>query len=91
MPLTAWWRDLRRRGAGRESSFVYHHAGAAIAPLLLPFITYLALPVSPAPGLDRAAGRRPDERGRGTGRAQFQEVSVSGGGRTGMEAYPSAC
>ena len=44
-------RDLRRRGAGRESSFVYHHARAAIAPLLvLPFITYLALPVSLHPG-----------------------------------------
>lgn len=44
-------RDLRRRGAGRESSFVYHHARAAIPPLLvLPFITYLALPVSLHPG-----------------------------------------
>lgn len=44
-------RDLRRRGAGRESSFVYHHARAAIPPLLLlPFVTYLALPVSLHPG-----------------------------------------
>ena len=44
-------RNLRRRGAGRESSFVYHHARAAIPPLLvLPFITYLALPVSLHPG-----------------------------------------
>ena len=44
-------RDLRRRGAGRESSFIYHHARAAIPPLLLaPFITYLALPVSLHPG-----------------------------------------
>lgn len=44
-------RDLRRRGAGRESSFVYHHARAAILPLLLaPFIAYLALPVSLHPG-----------------------------------------
>lgn len=44
-------RDLRRRGAGRESSFIYHHARASIPPLLLaPFITYLALPVSLHPG-----------------------------------------
>ena len=44
-------RDLRRRGAGRESSFIYHHARAAIPPLLLaPFITYLALPTSLHPG-----------------------------------------
>ena len=44
-------RDLRRRGAGRESSFIYHHARAAIPLLLvLPFITYLALPVSLHPG-----------------------------------------
>ncbi len=44
-------RDLRRRGAGRESSFVYHHARTAIPPLLVaPFITYLALPVSLHPG-----------------------------------------
>ena len=44
-------RDLRRRGAGRESSFIYHHARAAVAPLLLaPFIAYLALPVSLHPG-----------------------------------------
>ncbi len=44
-------RDLRRRGGGRESSFVYHHARAAIPALLvLPFITYLALPVSLHPG-----------------------------------------
>lgn len=44
-------RDLRRRGAGRESSFVYHHARAAIPPLLVaPFIAYLALPVSLHPG-----------------------------------------
>ena len=44
-------RDLRRRGAGRESSFIYHHARAAIPPLLgAPFIIYLALPVSLHPG-----------------------------------------
>lgn len=44
-------RDLRRRGAGRESSFIYHHARAAIPPLLVaPFVIYLALPVSLHPG-----------------------------------------
>ena len=44
-------RDLRRRGGGRESSFVYHHARAAIAPLLVaPWVAYLALPVSLHPG-----------------------------------------
>ncbi|MYB88995.1 MAG: TIGR03747 family integrating conjugative element membrane protein [Proteobacteria bacterium] len=44
-------RDLRRRSAGRESSFIYHHARAAIPPLLVaPFIVYLALPVSLHPG-----------------------------------------
>ena len=44
-------RDLRRRGGGRESSFIYHHARAAIAPLLVaPWVVYLALPVSLHPG-----------------------------------------
>jgi integrating conjugative element membrane protein (TIGR03747 family) len=40
-------RDIRRFGAGRESGFVYHRAKAAVVPLLvLPWIIYLALPVS---------------------------------------------
>lgn len=40
-------RDLRKFGAGRESSFVYHRAKRAVLPLLLaPWIIYLSLPVS---------------------------------------------
>ena len=40
-------RDLRKFGAGRESSFVYHRAKRAVGPLLiLPWIIYLALPFS---------------------------------------------
>lgn len=40
-------RDIRRFGAGRESGFVYHRAKAAVVPLLvLPWIVYLAMPVS---------------------------------------------
>lgn len=40
-------RDLRKFGAGRESSFVYHRAKRAMAPLLVaPWIVYLSLPVS---------------------------------------------
>ncbi|QYY80565.1 TIGR03747 family integrating conjugative element membrane protein [Pseudomonas germanica] len=40
-------RDLRKFGAGRESSFVYHRAKRAMTPLLLvPWIVYLSLPVS---------------------------------------------
>lgn len=43
-------RDLRRFGAGRESGFIYHRAKASIAPLAaLPWIVYLALPVSVHP------------------------------------------
>ena len=43
-------RDVRRFGAGRESGFVYHRARAALMPLaVLPWITYLALPVSVHP------------------------------------------
>lgn len=38
-------RDLRKFGAGRESSFVYHRAKRAMAPLLVaPWIVYLSLP-----------------------------------------------
>lgn len=37
-------RDLRKFGAGRESSFVYHRAKRAMVPLLIaPWIIYLSL------------------------------------------------
>lgn len=40
-------RDLRRFGAGRESSFIYHRARRLILPLLLsPWLIYLSLPWS---------------------------------------------
>jgi integrating conjugative element membrane protein (TIGR03747 family) len=40
-------RDLRKFGAGRESSFVYHRAKRAVMPLLIvPWVTYLSLPFS---------------------------------------------
>jgi integrating conjugative element membrane protein (TIGR03747 family) len=40
-------RDLRKFGAGRESSFVYHRAKRAIKPLLIvPCVIYLSLPFS---------------------------------------------
>lgn len=40
-------RDLRKFGAGRESSFVYHRAKRAMVPLLIaPWIIYLSLPFS---------------------------------------------
>lgn len=40
-------RDLRKFGAGRESSFIYHRAKRAIVPLLsVPWIVYLSLPFS---------------------------------------------
>ncbi|MCD5992433.1 TIGR03747 family integrating conjugative element membrane protein [Pseudomonas sp. CDFA 602] len=40
-------RDLRKFGAGRESSFVYHRAKRALIPMLIaPWIIYLSLPVS---------------------------------------------
>ncbi|MEI7252504.1 TIGR03747 family integrating conjugative element membrane protein [Pectobacterium versatile] len=43
-------RDIRRFGAGRESGFVYHRAKAVLLPLaVLPWVTYLALPVSVHP------------------------------------------
>lgn len=43
-------RDVRRFGAGRESGFVYHRARATLMPLaVLPWVTYLALPVSVHP------------------------------------------
>jgi integrating conjugative element membrane protein (TIGR03747 family) len=43
-------RDMRRFGAGRESGFIYHRARASLIPLaVLPWVTYLALPVSVNP------------------------------------------
>jgi integrating conjugative element membrane protein (TIGR03747 family) len=40
-------RDLRKFGAGRESSFIYHRAKRAVIPLLIvPWILYLSLPFS---------------------------------------------
>lgn len=43
-------RDIRRFGAGRESGFVYHRAKASLMPLaVLPWVIYLALPVSISP------------------------------------------
>lgn len=43
-------RDIRRFGAGRESSFIYHRAKASVIPLsLLPWMIYLAMPVSVHP------------------------------------------
>lgn len=40
-------RDLRKFGAGRESSFIYHRAKGLLSALLVtPWILYLALPVS---------------------------------------------
>lgn len=43
-------RDLRKFGAGRESSFVYHRARRTVRPLLfVPWVIYLSLPVSVHP------------------------------------------
>ena len=43
-------RDVRGFGAGRESGFVYHRARASLMPLaVLPWVTYLALPISVHP------------------------------------------
>ena len=43
-------RDIRRFGAGRESGFLYHRARASILPIaVLPWVIYLALPVSVHP------------------------------------------
>ncbi|MNO92809.1 hypothetical protein D3C76_843930 [compost metagenome] len=40
-------RDLRKFGAGRESSFVYHRAKRTLLPLMIsPWMIYLALPWS---------------------------------------------
>ncbi|WP_102005400.1 TIGR03747 family integrating conjugative element membrane protein, partial [Pseudomonas amygdali] len=43
-------RDLRRFGAGRESSYLYHKARATMVPLvIIPWSLYLALPFSVSP------------------------------------------
>ncbi|CAJ9260325.1 integrating conjugative element membrane protein, PFL_4697 family [Burkholderia pseudomallei] len=43
-------RDIRRFGAGRESGFMHHRARATMMPLaVLPWIAYLALPISMNP------------------------------------------
>ena len=43
-------RDIRRFGAGRESGFLYHRARALLPALVvLPWVAYLALPVSLQP------------------------------------------
>jgi integrating conjugative element membrane protein (TIGR03747 family) len=43
-------RDIRRFGAGRESGFLHHRAKASLMPLaVLPWIAYLALPISVSP------------------------------------------
>jgi integrating conjugative element membrane protein (TIGR03747 family) len=45
-------RDIRRWSGGRESSFVYHWAKKSLYPfLILPWILYLAMPVSVHPNL----------------------------------------
>jgi len=45
-------RDIRRWSAGRESSFIYHWAKKIIYPsLILPWIIYLAFPVSVHPNM----------------------------------------
>lgn len=43
-------RDLRKFGAGRESSFIYHRAKRSLIPLMfMPWIVYLSLPISVNP------------------------------------------
>jgi len=43
-------RDLRKFGAGRESSYLYHKARGTIVPLtILPWTLYLAIPISLSP------------------------------------------
>lgn len=45
-------RDLRKFGAGRESSYLYHKARATMMPLaIFPWTFYLALPISVSPML----------------------------------------
>lgn len=43
-------RDLRKFGAGRESSFIYHRAKRSLVPLMfMPWIVYLSLPITVNP------------------------------------------
>lgn len=43
-------RDLRKFGAGRESSYLYHKVRGTLVPLaILPWTLYLALPISISP------------------------------------------
>lgn len=43
-------RDIRKVGAGRESGFIYHRVKASVIPLaVLPWVVYLALPISVHP------------------------------------------
>lgn len=43
-------RDLRKFGAGRESSFVYHRAKRTLLPLMVsPWVIYLSIPLSVNP------------------------------------------
>lgn len=45
-------RDIRKFGAGRESSFIYHRAKMMIVPLLAaPWVIYLAAPIAINPQL----------------------------------------
>ncbi|AKX44903.1 hypothetical protein AKN87_07195 [Thiopseudomonas alkaliphila] len=45
-------RDIRKFGAGRESSFIYHRAKMMIVPLIFaPWVLYLAAPISIHPQL----------------------------------------
>ena len=45
-------RDIRKFGAGRESSFIYHRAKMMIGPLIVaPWVLYLAAPISIHPQL----------------------------------------
>lgn len=71
-------RDIRRFSAGRESGFIYHRAKASLIPLaVLPWVTYLALPVRVIPGQDHAAQRRAARRRRVHRGGDVQEVSVA--------------
>lgn len=45
-------RDIRKFGAGRESSFIYHRAKMMIVPLIVaPWVIYLAAPITINPQL----------------------------------------
>lgn len=45
-------RDLRKFGSGRESSYLYHKARGTIFPfVMVPWVGYLALPISVSPFL----------------------------------------